>query len=812
MADAGNRNGGTEGQWPVAITFVLCLLFLAAIGLKVKADHDGHQTAMLAEATGTAQLAAARTREVLTATQAAIVSSARVSSEAAAAEAAGLKAVTAVGVFDAQGALLQPELVSAADAGPMTAAAQLATPTGWVGVVARGGRQFAPAVAVQGADGGTVVAFLSLSGLPAPGPGRRIVVTGDGGAVMAAIPAAGFPEVATAGEALGTSALSPDQPGAVLSSQADGLPLVVGVAPVMETIAVYVSRDRSGLDAMWTRNVLFFMLLFLGPVLAFGGVYFLVQGQAERFAVLRAMTREAERRLRIAMDGAQCGVWDWDLDADRVYMSQLMATTLGLSGAGRFDAEDVLSTLDDDDRARIRAALQASIRIGTVDVTVRVPGDTTGRRLQIRGRAAHDRTAPGVVRAIGVAMEVTGAAASTGSADAALTSVNAVRSELGAIVEALPGACAIWNRQRKLVFANCEFRTVFQLPDSAVAPGADYSSVSRLAAAQVAGGGMRPDGDTGAELVDLKSGIALRLMERATSDGGLVSFAIDITRQKADEERLLRSERQTRSVVSELDKAQREAAELAEMYNAARLKAEEASAAKSNFLANMSHELRTPLTAILGFSDMLRKQMYGPLGAEQYAEYARSIHESGEHLLALIVDVLDMAKVEAGKFEIHPKPTYIDELIEQVVRMVGARAAEKGVELEVDPSDIGQATIDPRAVKQILINLVGNAIKFTPKGGRVLIQTRASVKDVTLRVVDTGVGIAADALPRLGRPFEQIENDHSRAHEGTGLGLALCKAFTHLHGGTIDISSEEGVGTMVTVTLPRHSLSARDAA
>jgi two-component system cell cycle sensor histidine kinase PleC len=796
---------------------VLCLLFLAAIGLKVRSDHDSHRATILAEAAGSAQVAAARTREVLTTARATIVSGARVSTQTAAAEASGLASVTAVGVFDPQGVLLQPELVSPADAGPMSAAAQMADATGWTGVVARGGRQFVPAIAVRGADGGTVVAFVSLSGLAPPGPGRRIVVTGDGGAVIAAIPAAGFPQAATAGEALGSTALGSDQPGAMLSQQADGAPLVVGVAPVVDGMAVYVARDRSGLDAMWSRNVMFFLLLFLGPVLAFGGVYFLVRGQAERFAMLRTMTREAERRLRIAMDGAQCGVWDWDLSADRVYMTQMMATTLGLSGAGRFDAEDVLASLDDDDRARIRAALQASVRIGAIDVTIKVPGDTTGRRLQIRGRAAHDRAAPGVVRAIGVAMEVTGAQAADSPVGPVTPVVLPTASDrgnegLGPVVEALPGACAIWNRDRKLVVANREFRSVFKLPDDTVQPGADYASVSRLAAAQVVGGGMRPDGDTGAELVDLKSGIALRLMERTTGDGGLISFAIDITRQKADEERLLRSERQTRSVVSELDKAQREAAELAAMYNAARLKAEEASAAKSNFLANMSHELRTPLTAILGFSDMMRKQMYGPLGAEQYTEYARSIHESGEHLLALIVDVLDMAKVEAGKFEIHPKPTYIDELIEQVVRMVGARAAEKGVELEVDPSDIGQATIDPRAVKQILINLVGNAIKFTPSGGRVLIQTRGSVKDVTLRVVDTGVGISADALPRLGRPFEQIENDHSRAHEGTGLGLALCKAFTHLHGGTIDISSEEGVGTMVTVTLPRHSLSARDAA
>lgn len=821
MAESNQIRNGRDGQWPVPVTFVLCLLFLAAIGLKVKSDHDSWTAGIITQATGEAEIVAARTREVLTSAELAMAGAARVSAQEAVGLAASLPQVTAVGVFDGNGVPLQPETIAAADLGPMSAAAQLATEAGWTGAVARGGGLFAPAVAVRGGDGTAVVAFLSLADVDAAWPGRRIVIAGDGGAIIAVNPLEGFGAARNVNDALGTMNLNAASPGAMMTVGADSAPLVVAAAPAVPGISVYVARDRAALQASWTRNLLFFALLFLGPILAFLGVYFLVKGQAERFTALRTMTREAERRLRIAIDGAQCGVWDWDLSGDRVYMTQLMAKTFGLAGAGRFEAEDVLAVLPDDDRARLRAALQASIRIGTIDVIIHVPAGGQVRRLQIRGRAAYDRNQAGQVRAIGVAIDLTEQVPS-GSNSTATTALpgasGAVMPIVGGtellevVLAAVPGACAVWDKDKRLIVANRTFIEDFNLPPELCQRGSAYEDVSRRAAAAVASGGMRPDPDTGAELIDLKSNKSLKLLEHKTRDGGLVSFAIDITRQKADEDRLLRSERQTRSVVGELERAERESAELAEKYNAARLKAEEASAAKSNFLANMSHELRTPLTAIIGFSDMMAKQMHGPLGHDQYLEYIRSIHESGEHLLALIVDVLDMAKVEAGKFEIHPKPTYVDEIIEQVARMVATRAEEKQVELDVDLSDIGQATVDARAIKQILINLVGNAIKFTPTGGRVLIQSRGSVKDIMIRVVDTGIGIPPEDIPRLGRPFEQIENDHSRTHEGTGLGLALCKAFVALHGGTIDISSEVGVGTMISVVLPRHSLSARDAA
>ncbi|HWY63352.1 MAG TPA: HAMP domain-containing sensor histidine kinase [Rhizomicrobium sp.] len=230
--------------------------------------------------------------------------------------------------------------------------------------------------------------------------------------------------------------------------------------------------------------------------------------------------------------------------------------------------------------------------------------------------------------------------------------------------------------------------------------------------------------------------------------------------------------------------------------------AEASNRIKSEFLANMSHELRTPLNAILGFSDMMKGEIFGPLSAH-YREYAGLIHESGDHLLNLVSDLLDIAKIEAGKFIVSSQPVELQEAVEYCTRLVRRRAQEKGIVLSVDaPSAPLTFSADPRGFRQILINLLSNAIKFTRKGGRVGIA--ASVVGDRLRIVvsDSGIGMSESLLSRVGQPFEQASNDPSLAREGTGLGLSLVRAIVAQHGGTLEIQSHENVGTTVTVSLP----------
>jgi cell cycle sensor histidine kinase DivJ len=235
----------------------------------------------------------------------------------------------------------------------------------------------------------------------------------------------------------------------------------------------------------------------------------------------------------------------------------------------------------------------------------------------------------------------------------------------------------------------------------------------------------------------------------------------------------------------------------------ARDEAESASRAKSRFLANMSHELRTPLNAIIGFSDIMRQEILGPMGNDKYREYAGLIRDSGQHLVDLISDLLDMSKIEAGKFVIDAKPFELGALIEECLSMVRVTADSAGVILTRDlAEELPQLIADRRALKQSLINLLSNAIKFTPAEGRVTVAAHNEGDALVLQVKDTGVGIPEKDLAHIGRPFEQVEGELQRVHKGTGLGLSLVKALAELHGGAMRIDSAVGDGTTVSLRLP----------
>ncbi|MBV8976971.1 MAG: PAS domain S-box protein [Alphaproteobacteria bacterium] len=231
--------------------------------------------------------------------------------------------------------------------------------------------------------------------------------------------------------------------------------------------------------------------------------------------------------------------------------------------------------------------------------------------------------------------------------------------------------------------------------------------------------------------------------------------------------------------------------------------AEQANRAKSSFLANMSHELRTPLNAILGFSEVMTHEMFGPVGSPRYLEYSRLIHESGAHLLELINGILDMSKIEAGKFELSEEIFDLEEAAQSCMRFVRQPAERGGIALKLAIAPAARTIFaDKRAIKQVLVNLLSNGVKFTPRGGEVRITAALDSRGIELAVSDSGVGIARKDLDRLGRPFEQVEGEHVRAKEGTGLGLALVKALAAMHGGEATIESALGVGTTVRVRLP----------
>jgi two-component system, cell cycle sensor histidine kinase DivJ len=256
---------------------------------------------------------------------------------------------------------------------------------------------------------------------------------------------------------------------------------------------------------------------------------------------------------------------------------------------------------------------------------------------------------------------------------------------------------------------------------------------------------------------------------------GIVAVTRDISDRKAQEAELLRT----------------------------RDEAESASRAKTQFLANMSHELRTPLNAVIGFSEILNRELFGALGEARYRDYARLIHESGEHLLNVVNDILDMSKIEAGKFKIVKEPFDVASLVNSCCDIMRHTAEQKSLALTVDVAPgIPELPADKRACKQMLLNVISNAIKFTEPGGWVRVSARAEGGNAVFTVTDNGIGIAEQDLPRLGSPFVQANSSYDRSHEGAGLGLSVVKGLARLHSGSLELTSELGQGTTATISLP----------
>ena len=306
------------------------------------------------------------------------------------------------------------------------------------------------------------------------------------------------------------------------------------------------------------------------------------------------------------------------------------------------------------------------------------------------------------------------------------------------------------------------------------------------------------------------SGQWLMFSEHPIADGGGVSLRTDITELKTRENELIEANCRIERQASDLTRLANDLESEIIAATRARQQAELANKAKSTFLATMSHELRTPLNAILGFSEMLVTEELAPRTIDQVTEYAGYIHESGRLLLDIINDILDIAKIETGKFPMAPEQLDVEEIVQNCLRLVTTASEEKRLDLHLETP--GQRTVlfaDRRAFKQILFNLLSNAVKFTQPNGSITVRVRPHHPDwVKLVIVDTGVGIPKDRIEAVQRPFERIDNCYSAMTSGAGLGLALVKGLVNLHGGRLLIDSEEGTGTTVTVYLPSRPQNA----
>ncbi|MEM1198843.1 MAG: ATP-binding protein, partial [Pseudomonadota bacterium] len=516
----------------------------------------------------------------------------------------------------------------------------------------------------------------------------------------------------------------------------------------------------------------------------------------------------ATRRLDKALDRGKCGLWDWDIARGHIFWSKSMYDMLGLEPAGELLSYGEVSELLHPDDASMDKLVDRMLRFGDkqVDQEFRMR-HKDGHWVWLRARAElAQEDGEETPHFVGIAIDI------TEQKHAAKLNQEA-ELRLRDAIENISEAFVLWDADNHLVMCNSIYQQFHNLPASVCVPGTAYDEVQKASKEPIVRERIPKDPNdshTGSTFeAQLDDGRWLHISERRTKDGGFVSVGTDVTPIKRHEEQLLDSERELMDTVRDLEKTRMEQeaqkqrlAELADNYQEQKTRAEAANRSKSEFLANMSHELRTPLNAIIGFSEVMVSELLGPIGTKKYMEYANDIHGSGQYLLEVISDILDMSKIEAGRIQLEPKPCSFDTVLDHALRIVEPKAKDHQIKIirQVEP-DISLLA-DERALKQVLINILTNAVKFTPEGGDVRVVASNTGGRLDIKIVDTGIGIPARDIEKLGRPFEQVENQFTKSHSGSGLGLAISRSLVELHGGHLKIFSMENHGTTVHINMP----------
>jgi len=658
----------------------------------------------------------------------------------------------------------------------------------------------------------TSVALQQALPVWAAGAGRRVLIADGDGTIVAAVPS----EPQLLGRQI-LDVLGPSQPlttfgaaaGTMEIALADGETTFATVRALKNPVGLLaVVQGRKDALADWRSTTALTVTLS-----ATTGFVVLILGFAFHWQATRA--READiihdtvrSRVDTALNRGRCGLWDWDLARGRVFWSHSMYDILGLPQKDdllSFGEVNALVHRDDIDLYDLAAQL-ADAKVQSIDHAFRMR-HADGKWLWLRVRCE-------LVRQDGEAgPHLIGIAVDTTEQKSLVERTVEADLRLRDAIETIPEAFVLWDADNRLVLCNSNFQELHHLPDDAVAAGTSYEAIvaagkTPIIRTTAVNDGGQPRGARTFE-AQLDNGRWMHISERRTKDGGYVSVGTDITKIKQHEQKLIEGEKRQIATIVDLRKSRQtlelqtaELADLAEKYAEEKTRAEDANAAKSKFLANMSHELRTPLNAIIGFSEIMESGMFGPLGAEKYTEYSRDIRESGEYLLDVINDILDMSKIEAGGIRLTPEAVALEPVLGDCLRVVSTRAGEKQLKLNAKVDPHIHLSADRRAIKQIALNLLSNAVKFTPDGGAVTVRGHCRGGMVTIAIADNGIGIPKDALRKLGRPFEQVESQLTKRHQGSGLGLAIAKSLVEMHGGVMRIRSKLGKGTMVVVRLP----------
>ncbi len=611
------------------------------------------------------------------------------------------------------------------------------------------------------------------------------------------------------GKFIATSRPSPDSEKLLLAGSAlQGTPFtLILVQPV------------SNILATWYASLRFYILVILALGLFGAGICGILIRQMDRRIKSESAQRSSEARLNLAVSAANCGIWDWDLENNKINWSPSMYALLGRTqGRTEMSPTDVLELIHPNDRGILaEMAVEAECNPDGYDTSFRLH-HTQNQWIWVhaKGRMIETET-PSLStakqkRLIGIVVDIS-------EQKKAESLIISAETRVRDAIESISESFALWDADDKLLMHNKRFAQFYHLDPEALKPGVTRDDILTEMPAPVKVLVHEDSPDGGTTEIQFAGKRWIHLNGRRTSEGGIVSVGTDITPLKEQEEELLRNEQRLKSLVVELQNSQKklqsEAAdrsELAVKYAAEKARAEEANRSKTEFLANMSHELRTPLNAIMGFAQVMQQGLFGPLNDKRYEEYTDHILESGQYLLDLISDILDMSKIEVGKITLEKQDVSLEQVLLDCIRIIEPRAFEEGVRLDNTLPLLPIVTADKRATKQIFLNLLSNAVKFTPRGGTVTLSGKTEEDHIVICVADTGIGIAEKDLRRIARPFEQIEPQKSIKRSGSGLGLALAKSLVEMHEGTLTVKSSLGAGTTVRVTLPRKKSLEKGAA
>ena len=571
-----------------------------------------------------------------------------------------------------------------------------------------------------------------------------------------------------------------------------------------------VIQPTAAVLAGWQSMVSFVVTVFAAlavPLIALLSSFIIQTNRAEQTTERILRTQECIEK---ALSRGSCGLWDWDLSRGRVTWSRSMYDMLGYApSASDMSIGEVMELVHPDDADLFEIARNtADQRLDRIDELFRMR-HANGSHVWMRIRTEMLEEMPGYPKMIGIAVDVTENHRLARESETA-------SQRLQAAIENTAESFALWDRNDNLIMANSRFLDFNGLTDADIAPGMPRSVVEERSRqpiserAIVTHSAMTTKSRTfERQLTDERW---IQVSEKRTRDGITISVGTDVSQIKAHEQQLERNEQLLMTTVEELRAERRVSAEKAKelseanaRFLEAKEKAEAAYRTKSEFLANMSHELRTPLNAIIGFSDVMKLEMFGAIGDARYISYAHDIHDSGTFLLSVVNDILDMSKIEAGCLELNYEETDLEPVVREAVQMLSIQAERAGIEVDFRIDDRLRLVADRRAIKQTLVNLLSNAVKFTGEGGRVRVRARSLSKAVQISIEDTGCGIPKKDLARIGEPFEQVQSQMSKNHKGTGLGLAISRSLVALHGGSLKVKSTVGVGTIVSFRIPKKA-------